>query len=225
MSYFMSRPTARVYVDGFNLYRRCLSSRPEFKWLDVWSLATQLMPDHRVTHVDYFTARLRPGIQFDPQTPVRQQIYLRALRTRPDRVSIHYGRFRNDKRDMPIHPVELDPATGKWRTTPVKKLEEKGSDVNLASRMVADAFLRKADVFVLLSNDSDQAGPLRMLKHELGFSTGIIFPMESSRGSKELMQTSPDFVSHVTPGALARSQFPRELEDDTGRFHRPPAWG
>ena len=187
----MSRPTARVYVDGFNLYRRCLSSRPEFKWLDVWSLATQLMPDHRVTHVDYFTARLRPGIQFDPQTPVRQQIYLRALRTRPDRVSIHYGRFRNDKRDMPIHPVELDPATGKWRTTPVKKLEEKGSDVNLASRMVADAFSRKADVFVL----------------------------------KELMQTSPDFVSHVTPGALARSQFPRELEDDTGRFHRPPAWG
>jgi hypothetical protein len=125
---------------------------------------------------------------------------------------------------MPIHPVRVDPATGKWATTPVKKLEEKGSDVNLASRMVADSLLGRADVVAILSNDSDLAGPLRMLKEELGRATGIIFPMESSRGSKELVKTNPDLITHVHGDAIRACQFPDGLVDATGRFHRPPAW-
>ncbi len=221
----MRRPRAILYVDGFNLYRRCLSSHPALKWLDLWTLGGLLMPEYDLIHVHYFTARLRPGIQFDPHTPVRQQMYLRALETLgPDRLTVHFGKFRNDRRDMPIHPVRLDSATGKWATTPVKKLEEKGSDVNLASRMVADSLLGRADIVVMLSNDSDLAGPMRMLKQELGRSTGIIFPMDSSRGSKELVATTPDFITHVGVDALRASQFPRRLEDATGEFHRPPPW-
>ncbi|WP_374230876.1 NYN domain-containing protein [Humibacter sp. RRB41] len=184
------------------------------------------MPDFELQHVDYFTAQLRPGIQFDPRTPVRQQMYLRALRTLgEERLSIHFGSFRNDRRNMPIHPVRVDPKTGKWATTTVKKLEEKGSDVNLASRMVADSILGRADIVVMLSNDSDLAGPIRMLKEELGKSTGIIFPMPSSRGAKELVHTTPDFVTHVKLDALRACQFDDQLVDSEGRiFHRPDAW-
>ena len=211
-------------MDGFNLYRRSLSGHPEYKWLDLHALASYLMPDHVVVHVDYFTAHLRPGLQVDPQTHVRQQMYLRALASCKDRITTRFGSFRSDPRNMPIHPLVIDPETRQWTTTRVRKLEEKGSDVNLASRMTADAFRGKASIFVLVSNDSDQVGPMEMLKHELGFSTGIIFPMESSRGSKALTKTQPDFISHVTPSALAASQFPSVMTDTIGTFHRPLAW-
>ena len=94
----MSKPSARVYVDGFNLYRRCLEGHPTVKWLDLFGLATTLLPEHDVQHVHYFTANLRFGLFADPLTPVRQQAYLRALRMMPERVTVHLGRFRNDVR-------------------------------------------------------------------------------------------------------------------------------
>ncbi|MCU1482092.1 MAG: hypothetical protein JWQ19_2878 [Subtercola sp.] len=86
-----TRPTARIYVDGFNLYRRCLQSHNDLKWLDLFRLAEVLMPDHIITHVDYFTAHLRQGILADPVAPVRQQMYLRALRTDPGCVPVSGG--------------------------------------------------------------------------------------------------------------------------------------
>lgn len=219
----MSNPTARVYVDGFNLYRRLLSGQPHVKWLDLPALAARVMPGYDIQLVRYFTARLRPGIAMDPQTPVRQQIYLRALDLDP-KVQIHFGTFRNDKRTMPRHPVTLDPATGKYATVNVRKLEEKGSDVNLASRMIVDAHANCADIYVMLSNDSDLVGPMNLLRHELGYSTGIIFPMESARNSKELVKTLPTFMANITRPDLEACQYPDVMTDATGRFHRPPAW-
>ncbi|WP_368496901.1 NYN domain-containing protein [Herbiconiux sp. A18JL235] len=216
-------PSVRVYVDGFNLYRRCLQARQHLKWLDLVSLCQKLMPEHHVDHVHYLTAHLRPGLLVDPQSPVRQQMYLRALRAHPA-VSIHLGSFRNDKRLMPVHPQRIDHATGRWVMTAVRKLEEKGSDVNPGTRMTADAVTGSADMVVMLSNDSDLAGTMRMLKHEYGFRTGIIFPTPSSRSSKELIKTQPDFVAHVTEEALAASQFAEVLRDSNGSFHRPPKW-
>ena len=90
--------------------------------------------------------------------------------------------------------------------------------------MVADAFAGRADVYVMLSNDSDQVGPLRILKEEAGVRTGIVLPMESARGSKALMATGPDLVGYVSRDVLEASQFPDMFEDDHGKIHRPPTW-
>lgn len=125
---------------------------------------------------------------------------------------------------MPVNPQVVDPVTGEWVTTAVRKLEEKGSDVNLGTRMTADAFSEKADIYVMLSNDSDLAGTLRMLRNEYGFSTGIIFPMPSARSSKEAVKTEPDFVAHVTDEAFEASRSPKVLTDETGTFRCPPKW-
>ncbi len=221
----MSRPTALVYVDGFNLYRRCLQGHPSVKWLDVHAMASYLLPEYDVMHVHYFTASLRGGLLADPQTVVRQAAYIRALRTMPDRVTVHLGRFRNDPRWMPAHPQVIDPETGDFVRLRVRKLEEKATDVNLAIRMVADAAARRADLFVLLSNDSDQVGTMRLLKAELGVRTGIIFPMSSTKAAKDLVGTRPDVKTHVSLEALLASQLPPLIEDANGTVHRPPAWG
>ncbi|KQQ07584.1 NYN domain-containing protein [Rathayibacter sp. Leaf296] len=217
------KPTARLYVDGFNLYRRALDDKPHLKWLDLRALGQAIMPDHEVTFVRYFTANVRPGMSVDVQAPVRQQTYLRALGT-DSAVSIHHGRFRNDNRWMDSVPLTVDPLTGRYVKVKVRKVEEKGSDVHLAARMISDAHRSLADIYVLLSNDSDQVPPLEILR-ESGHEFGIIFPMASARSSKELVRTAPAFIGHITDAVLAASQFPAQLVDSRGRaFHRPAAW-
>ena len=80
----------RVYVDGFNLYYGALKGTP-FKWLDLVTLAYQLLPaGYSVTKLKYFTARVS-GIP-DAGAPARQQAYLRALATLPE-VQVLFGTF------------------------------------------------------------------------------------------------------------------------------------
>lgn len=215
---------ARVYIDGFNLYRRCLQGNPELKWLNVLALAERLLPDHTIDQVHYFTANIKPGASVDLNAPVRQQTYLRALRTLEPRVVIHHGKFRLDRRLMPALPIRVVVSTRKFETVYVRKTEEKGSDVNLATRMLADAFLGKADLFVALTNDSDQVGPLTMMKNELGFRIGIIFPLSSEKSVKELARIPPDVKAHIMRVDLEASQFPDNMTDKIGLFFRPPAW-
>lgn len=220
----MSRPTAILYVDGFNLYRRCLEKYPELKWLDLRAFAGNLLPYCDIVAVHYFTARIRPGTSLDRQKPQRQQVYLRALATLKPQVQVHLGKFRVDPREMVAHPLVLDPSTGQPARVKVKKIEEKGSDVNLAGRMVSDAHLARADLYVMLTNDSDQAGTLRIVREDARSATGLILPMESARGSKELMSAAPGFVGFVTRPLLEVSQLPDVLADDVGKIHRPPQW-
>jgi hypothetical protein len=70
----------------------------------------------------------------DPDQPVRQQLYLRALGTLP-KVSVHLGHFLTHMVTMPLvvsagHPQQY---------ARVIKTEEKGSDVNLATHLLHDA--------------------------------------------------------------------------------------
>jgi len=220
----MARPAAILYVDGFNLYRRCLEKYPELKWLDLLALARNLMPYADVVAVHYFTARIRPGTSLDLQKPQRQQVYPRALATLEPRVQVHLGKFRVDPSEMIAHPLTLDPVTGEPTRVRVRKIEEKGSDVNLAGRMISDAHLGRADLYVMLTNDSDQAGTLRIVREDTPGVTGLILPMESARASKELMLAGPGFVGFVTRSVLEASQLPGVLSDGTGSIHRPSRW-
>lgn len=217
-----TRPTALVYVDGFNLYRRCLEAHPESKWLNLPRLMDLLLPDHDVLHVHYFTARIRAGAGDDPQGPIRQQTYIRALESTA-RVTPHYGTYRMDKRPMPKHPAELGD-DGKLLRVMVRKTEEKGSDVNLAVRMLLDAHRGAADLYCLLTNDSDQVTTVRTLQEEVGVDVGWISPLPTLRQSKDLKNTNPALIACVTADALASSQFPDQVQHGRQTLHRPISW-
>jgi hypothetical protein len=154
-----------VYVDGFNLYYGSLKGTP-YRWLDLEALCTRLLPKNDVQRIRYFTARVaaRPGKLHDP---VHQDAYLRALGTL-SRVSIHFGHFLTKPATMPL----ANPQPGAPRFAEVLRTEEKGSDVNLATYLLADAFRRDADAFVIVSNDSDLTEPMRIVCHELGMVVG-----------------------------------------------------
>lgn len=218
MSLTGERPTAVVYVDGFNLYRRALQST-RYKWLDLSRMSDLLLPKFDVVQVRYFTARIRMQTH-KPQSPQRQQAYLRAISADP-RVSMHFGQFRIDQREMQRHPLELDEA-GQPILVKVRKFEEKGSDVNLATHLLSDAFQNAAAAFVVLTNDSDLAEPMRLLRHDWGKTVGLITPGHTT--SKALLAAGPQIILQLREGVLQESQFPDLVRDGHGAVKRPDTW-
>lgn len=216
------KPTAAVFVDGFNLYRRLLAGQPQHKWLDLEALMDRVLADYTVTRIAYFTAVVKalPGKDID--SPQRQQAYLRALATLP-RVEVFMGKFRVDPRIMPLHPTQYDGSGQPVRVT-VKKTEEKGSDVALASQLLISAMRGDCDIYVVCTNDSDLVMPLRLAQEELGRDVGLLSPMEPKRSSNELKQTNPAWHRQITPADLEACQLPDEVRDGKGIVRRPAKW-
>ncbi len=109
------------------------------------------------------------------------------------------------------------------KTVEVIKTEEKGSDVNLAAYLLMDAFEKDCDTAVVISNDGDLKEPLRMARDLLRIKVGVVNPHIDGNRSKALAQYA-DYYKVVRPAALARAQFPLELIDNRGIFHKPPSW-
>lgn len=211
-----AKPTARVYIDGFNLYYGSMR-RSAHKWLNLQSLCDDLLPAFQVELVRYFTARAasRPT---DPDVNLRQQVYLRALETLPN-LEIHYGSFLTKTTKMvlasspPLNPQFVE----------VIKTEEKGSDVNLASHLLLDAARDRADAFVVISNDSDLMEPIRIVRQEFGKTVGIINPHQHP--SYALMKCGPNFTKRIRQGALAANQFPDPVVAADGSIiQKPSSW-
>lgn len=149
-----------VYIDGFALYKGLLQRQfPEYKWLNLETLACRLFPHRDVVGVKFFTAQLKP-LTNDPGVGQRQQIYWRALRT--TNVQIIEGKFNFVRQFLPLHPEQID-VGGRVVTVRVKRPEEKGSDVALASHLLIDAMEDRADSYAVVTNDSDLVPPLQLL--------------------------------------------------------------
>lgn len=209
----VAQPVTNVYIDGFNLYYGALKGTG-YKWLDVSALARLLLPKDRIKRIRYFTARVRPRSD-DPQQALRQDIYLRALRTIRN-LTIHFGRFQTSRVMMPL----AKPGRRK-RMALVIKTEEKGSDVNLASYLLLDAFHGDCDTAVVISNDSDLKQPIEMAKNDFGIKVGVVNPHPRRRRSLDL---NPSFFKQLRKSAVKKCQFPSTLWDSSGKIFKPTGW-
>lgn len=203
-----------VYVDGFNLYYGALKGT-QHKWLDLEALCRRLLPKDQVTGIRYFTA-LVAARPHDPGQPARQQAYLRAIESLPS-VSIHLGHYLTHRVRMPL----ARPTPGGPTVVEVIKTEEKGSDVNLATHLLLDAFRQRCDTAVVITNDSDLTEPIRVAEHELGLSVGVVNPHSANRRSRALQAT---FFKQLRPSTLAACQLPGLVETPTGTVRKPAAW-
>lgn len=215
-----TRRTVAVYVDGFALYKALLQRQyPQYKWLDLEALARRLFPHRDVVQVKYFTAPLKPMTN-DPGVGQRQQVYWRALAT--TNVDIITGTFSFVKQWLPVHPEVLDP-DGRVVTALVKRPEEKGTDVALASHLIFDAVDGVADSFAIVTNDSDLVPPLTMLAKR-GHSLALI-SVAGSAYNKAFDGIGLDTVRQIRRGTLHSSQFSPVLRDAEGRtIRKPPTW-
>jgi uncharacterized LabA/DUF88 family protein len=208
-------PRTWVYVDGFNLYYGAVKDTP-FKWLNIRRLCELLLPNYAIDRIKYFTARVS-GRPDDPDKPTRQQIYFRALKTIPN-LEIIYGSFLSHEVMMPL----AQPPAGGSKFVKVIRTEEKGSDVNLATHLVHDAFRAHFESAVLITNDSDLQEPVRIVQEELGHEVGILNPHRQT--TSRVLAKRASFIKQIRPGALKSSQFPPLLRDRKGEIRKPRIW-
>lgn len=203
-----------MYIDGFNLYYGCLKGRP-YKWLNLETMCELLLPRFEIGRIRYFTALVKERPD-NLKSPVRQQAYLRALGTLPH-LQVHHGSFLT----KPTRMLLANPPNSGPRTVEVIKTEEKGSDVNLATYLLVDAFRNDAEAFAVVSNDSDLVEPIRIVRHELAKVVGLLNPQ--SVPSQRLLTCRPTFTKQIRSGVLGVSQFPQRVVDAAGAVIRKPA--
>lgn len=203
-----------VYVDGFNLYYGALRNTP-YRWLNLDILCRFLLPRNTITEIKYFTALVsaRPP---DIAKPVRQQLYLRALAT-VSKISVHLGHFLTHPVWMPLVVAPGQPQ----RYAQVIKTEEKGSDVNLATHLLHDAHMKRFDIAVVISNDSDLLEPIKIVRQDLKKKVGVLNP---HRNQSRAILPHIDFTKQIRQGALRAAQFPTTMTDAHGTFTKPSAW-
>ena len=205
---------ANIYVDGLNLYYRALRGTP-YRWLDVGKLPQLLLPRHDIGRIRYFTSLFanRPE---DPTQAQRQQAYLRALGTVPN-LTIHYGRLLPKTKRRPL---ARQPGTGP-HIVEILDTEEKGSDVNLASYLLLDGFDDEYDLAVVVSNDSDLALPIGMVRSRLGKQVGVFDP---SRRRRFELYSAASWYRPLRRGPLSASLFLDSPVDEVGVISKPEGW-
>ncbi|MBO0802495.1 MAG: NYN domain-containing protein [Nocardiopsaceae bacterium] len=227
-----------MYVDGYNLYyggrSLCGRGTAGWRWLDIRALATTLVGERKnwangtIERVVYCTARV--DASDNPSGHSDQDIYLRALDAAGSVDHVEYGYYVSRVKPMPLAkrdahgrpslispqwPVMIQDGSGGSVTdarfmVSVAHREEKGSDVNVASHLLADVLLGTVDAALVISNDSDLQFPIRQVR--LRVPVGTVNPS-----------------AHQTAGALrdapgngAGRHFWRKLRADDFTRHQLP---
>ena len=206
-----------IYVDGFNLYYR-LKKTPH-RWLNLQKLSEAYLANkkHEIIKIKYFTALVKGTLE-DRLNITRQHIYLRALKNIPN-LEIVFGQFKKRQ----VTGIKCHYENGEYiegnKLVTISKWEEKESDVNIATHIVADA--AQYDCTVLISNDTDLKTPLQYVKENLKKTVGIISPRRNIH--IELMNVS-HFQKRISNKILEQCLFPEKMRDNKGEFFCPPKW-
>jgi uncharacterized LabA/DUF88 family protein len=177
-----------------------------------------LKPDQELVAVRYFSARV--GAFFDNlDRPEKQKVYLQALATNP-KIDIRLGYFS-------LHPVRMPDAdefkNGKIKLLNVMKTEEKGTDVNLAVQLVADAFQNNFDYAMLFSNDSDMAASIEIATKICHKKVGLY--VDKKAISTKVLQQNVCYIKKLGPTIFTEHQLPETLTTAKGGIiTKPKDW-
>ncbi|HEO1344978.1 TPA: NYN domain-containing protein, partial [Legionella pneumophila] len=146
----------------------------------------------------------------------RQKYYLQALESYIPEIEIYYGHYLT-------HEVSAKVVNPPPDFIKIYKTEEKGSDVNLALHVLNDAWLDAYDCAVIVSNDSDLAESLRLVKSQTNKLIGVVFPNtdHKRRPSRELAKYA-DFIKPIRKNVLKNSQLPDKIPGT--EIHKPETW-
>lgn len=214
----MTKKRVIAYVDGFNLFYSCLKGT-DCKWLDLVKLCeSYLRPDQELICVKYFTALVNSTVG-DASRTNRQKLYLSALSANP-KIQIEEGYFSVHLTKM---PSAKDWQKGKIVPLDVMKTEEKGTDVNLAVHMVADAFQDKFDIAMLFSNDSDMATAVKITTSVCNKSVGLYIDRKAV--SFKVLRDNSTYISRITPNRLKACQLTDCISTADGQtIKKPQDW-
>ena len=202
-----------IYIDGFNVYRGAIEGTAH-KWLNIQKFFELLRPDDDIVAINYFTS-VMVGQQGD-----RQQEYLRALATLP-KLRIFLGKYKTKR---VLCNVRLCTHAGDRM---IVKWEEKRTDVNIAIRILDDAYQDVSDNIVLVSGDSDLVPALHAVKSRFPHKRWIVYvpARDPIRGAAVEIRSAADHNKTLPLALLSKTQFPPEILDGDGNpIRKPPGW-
>jgi uncharacterized LabA/DUF88 family protein len=205
------RKRSVVYVDGFNLYYGAVKGSPH-KWLDLQRYFEILRPHDDIQAIRYFTALI------DGPRSKNQLAYLRALETLP-LMEIVLGQFKMKQVTCQVKVCTLG---GARRFT---TQEEKRTDVNIAVRMLDDAYQDVCERFVLVSGDSDLVPAVNLVKTRFPRKEVIVYVPARSRvrGAAVELRGAADKHRILPLEKLVHAQFPARVADGSGGVIEKPA--
>lgn len=198
-----------VYIDGFNLYHGLRDKfRHRLLWLDLVALAQSLRPKSRLLRVHYFTA----PVLDEPPAASRQGRYQQALLAlHPGIITITQGRYQKKT-------VTCRKCGAQWT-----HYEEKETDVNIATSLVADAATHRTQSALIISADSDLVPAVKAAR-QLNPKMFMAAAFPPNRYSAELAKLMPASF-HINASKLRSSQLPETITDRDGRtYKRPTKW-
>lgn len=239
-----------VYIDGYNLYYggRAIFGRgaPGWRWLDLRAMFTSVIPDRTTwagpfeLHVVFCTARIKG--RGNASGPHDQDVYLRALTQSRSADVIELGTYVErtttsplatpDRKGRPIltqadWPIMVrdgagQDAPGATFMASIARREEKGSDVNVATHLVADVLSRTVDRAVVVSNDSDLRMPVELARTHVPL--GVVNP--TPRYPAGALNGSPtDGVGgHWWYQLVAEDFTTAQLPTQINKVKRPMGW-
>ncbi len=101
--------------------------------------------------------------------------------------------------------------------------EEKGSDVNLATRLLVDGFEQDFEQAVVVTNDSDLASPIKYVRDQLHLEAVVVNPDGNNVTHGDLV-ASASYTKRLRTRHLRLSQLPPTLDDQHGTITKPPSW-
>lgn len=230
----------RIYIDGYNLYYGALRGTP-YKWLDLMTLferhilpgsvppgqarKTMLLP----LAIKYFSAVIIEQAARAPDSVGSQARYHSALtKLYGERIECIKGYYSLIESKAKIVDAE-NPK--KWprdcQEILVWKLEEKQSDVNLALQAYHDASTGAVDQLVVVTNDTDIAPALAMIRQHTSAIIGLVIPTRDHQRvpNTDLARLAHWVRTHVTADELRGSQLPRVIAPGSKRpTIKPDSW-
>ena len=214
-----------IHVDGFNLYYSVLR-RTNLKWLGLVALFRDHVLDSnaQLLEVRYYTAPILARMSDDPQSVQRQRIYLQALRKmHPDQLKIIGGRIAvTTPFQRLVRPIA---GASDISRVQVYDFNEKKTDVNLASDLLAGAWTGAFDQAVICSNDTDLEPALATLrKYHPHLRLGIVAPVRGSDNryiAADLKQHA-DWSKALSMVHISNAQLPERIPASSLR--RPETW-
>lgn len=174
-----------VYIDGYNFYYGINSVWRKYLWLDLHRFSKSLLlKGQQLIAVKYFTTRIRNN----PGKSKRQSAFLDANAS-IGLVEFFEGYF--DKQYVTCSQcnerVDCRKCGKRFR-----KYTEKQTDVNLTTEIIADAFLNKMDVAILVGGDADYVHPIKTLQRSpLHKHVHLLFPPK--RAPKVLIKIASSY--------------------------------
>lgn len=211
-----------VYIDAFNLYYGACRAGGR-RWLNPLALAQRLLPNDDIAEIAYFTANIKRDPE-DPGAQDRQRLYHRALQTIPS-LEIFLGRYISRR----VRGELVDAAPNELSRRTVLTYEEKGTDVNLATRLLLDGFNRRYESAVVISNDGDLKMPIRVVREELGLHVTVVNPVLHSKHRSAALSPDPlpanaSFI-RLSARDVTECQFPDQIVSPRGaRLVKPERW-